>query len=215
MKANEKELINKSLEFEDSFSSSIHAIDTLTSEVKDIPQTQYDIPSRYNKDRLKVLMINPNSYYIYWEVSDETLKKYSIDLKTQKLVFKIYDKLGNHIFNFDSSFALGEYYLKEKFENIDVYVELGINKEEEFFKILESNNVHTFSSQINFPDENDEVWIKKSMNWSEIIKTTIKDSGNGISSAKFVEEIKKIKEYEDSEIFKNSLSSSSLIKEIK
>lgn len=210
-----KELVEKSLEFEDSFSSSAHAIDSLGREVKNIPQTQYDIPSRYNKDRLKVLMINPTNYYVYWEVSDETLEKYSIDLVTQKLIFKVYDKLGNHLFDFDSSFALGEYYLKEKFENIDVFVELGFDKDEEFIKILESNNVHTFSSQINLPQESDEVWIKKSMNWSEIIKTTIREENSGISSAKFIEEIKKIKELEDSEILKNSLSSSSLIKESK
>lgn len=160
-------------------------------------------------------MINPTNYYVYWEVSDETLEKYSIDLVTQKLIFKVYDKLGNHLFDFDSSFALGEYYLKEKFENIDVFVELGFDKDEEFIKILESNNVHTFSSQINLPQESDEVWIKKSMNWSEIIKTTIREENSGISSAKFIEEIKKIKELEDSEILKNSLSSSSLIKESK
>lgn len=215
MKANETELIKKSLEFEDSFSSSAHALDSLAKEAKDIPPTQYDIPSRYNKNRLKVLMINPRSYYVYWEISDELLEKYSIDLNIEKLIFKVFDKLGNHLFDFDSSFALGEYYLKEKFENQDIYVELGINKEEEFVKILESNNVHTFSSQINLPDENDEIWIRKNMNWSEIIKTTVRDSGDGISSAKFVEEIKRIKEYEDSEILKNNLSSSSLVKETK
>lgn len=215
MKANKEELIKKSLEFEDNFSSSTHAINSLASEVKDIPQTQYDIPSRYNKDRLKVLMINPNTYYIYWEVSDETLEKYSINLNSEKLIFKVYDKSKKHLFDFDSSFALGEYYLKEKFENCDIFVELGIYKNEEFKVVLSSNEVHTFSTTINLPNENDEIWIKKSMNWSEIIKTTIKESSDAISSAKFVEEIKKIKELEDTQILKNNLSSSSIIKESK
>ena len=208
-----KELINKSLQHEDSFSSTSHAIDVLAKEIKEPPQKIYEIPSSYDKDRIKIMMVNPSKYYVYWEVSNETLNRYNIDLNKEKLYFKIFDNSENLLFEFDSSFALSDYYVKKEFENMDIKVRLEIEKEGSFVPILSSNEIHTFSTKINLPDVNSEVWIKRSKGWTEVIKDTVHHFTLGMSSSKYVEEIERLKEFEQSEAFNES--SSSLIKENK
>ena len=80
----------------------------------------------YNKDTLRVLLVNTKKYYVYWELSDETLEKQGLDLNKDKLYFKVNDKQGNELFEFDSSFALGEYFIKLQFENASSNLEVAV-----------------------------------------------------------------------------------------
>jgi hypothetical protein len=197
MDNNAKELIKSSLEKEHSFSSSSHILETFVAEGEP-PVAEYEIPSRYNKDTLRMLFVNTEKYYVYWEVSDETLEKSGLDLTIDKLVFKIYDIDGTELYSFESSFALGDHYIKRKFENMDIFVKIGRTVDNDFVELQTSNTIHTFSSQINLPDEKSDAWIKKSYGWSEVIRSTIHHY-SGASSASYVEEMERLKHFTDEE----------------
>ena len=147
MDSNAKELIKSSLQEEHSFSSSSHVIETLVSEGEPLV-AEYEIPSRYNKDTLRMLFVNTEKYFVYWEVSDKTLEEKGLDLNKDKLYFKVYDSSNNQLYSFDSSLALGDYYIKRKFENMDIFVELGFSENDKFIPLQKSNKIHTFSSPI-------------------------------------------------------------------
>lgn len=210
MNPNAKDLVKKSMEIENDFSSSSHVIDTLVTEGEP-PVTEYEIPTRYNKDTLRILLVNTEKYFVYWEVSDKTLEENKLDLNTTKLHFKVKDSNGNELYRFDSSFALGDYYIKSKFEDIDICVSAGVIVDGEFKELMSSNTVHTFSSQINLPDFEDEVWLKKRVGWTEVLRSTIEHIDTGVSSAKYVEELERLKHFTDEE--ERKFSSSSIIKE--
>lgn len=152
MKHNAEELIKNSLMDEQSFSSNSHVLEKFVEEGNPFV-LEYEIPSRYNKDTLRMLFVNTEKYFVYWEISDETLEKKGVDLSKEKLHFKVYDNNNKEIYSFESSFALGDYYIKSKFENMDIYVSVGIFEEDSFEKLQTSNTIHTFSSQVNLPEQ--------------------------------------------------------------
>ncbi|WP_421715407.1 DUF4912 domain-containing protein [Arcobacter arenosus] len=205
------DLVKESMKLENDFSSSSHVIDTLVKEGEPVVQ-EYKIPDRYNKDTLRILMVNTEKYFVYWEVSDETLVKNNIDLGKDKLYFKVFNTDNQELYSFESSFALGKYYVKRPFENMNVYVKVGLTKEDDFIELITSNTVHTFSSQVNLPSSEDEVWIRKKMGWTEVIRSTIEHSEQGVSSAKYIEEMEKIKHFIEEVEEKQKFSSSSVVK---
>lgn len=204
MNENTKDLIEQSLEIEDDFSSSSHIINSIASEITP-EQNKYEIPSRYNKNRLVLLLVNTNKYFVYWEVDDETLRANNIDLKKEKLYFKVFDTNNKLLASFDSSFALGEHFIYKHFENIDIFIKLYFQKDEDEKEILVSNTIHTFSNEIKIPDEDSEVWIKKTKGWTEIIRSSMQHFTLGMSSDKYIEEIEQLKQYNEFE--KENLSS--------
>ena len=207
MNPNTSELVKSSMEIENDFSSTSHVIDTLVSEGEP-PATLYNIPDRYNKDTLRVLLVNTKKYYVYWEISDKTLEEKNLDLNKEKLYFKVSDKEGNELFEFTSSFALGEHFIKLQFENMKIDVTVGRKIDKKFEELFNSNEVHTFSSKINLPSKEEELWLKKSLAWTEVVRTTLKDASLGTSSAEQVKELEMLKHFTQME--EQKLSSSTL-----
>lgn len=213
MNPNANELIKESIQIEDDFSSSTHAIDKLVADAEPA-ETIYNIPDRYNKDTLRVLLVNTKKYYVYWEVSDKTLEEYNLDLNKDELCFKVFKDDGSELFDFKSSFALGEHFVNLKFENIKIFVKIGfMDEQEEFVEFKDSNEVHTFSSQINLPQEEDDIWVKKSLGWTEVVRSTMENVSFGSSSAKYVQELERLRHF--TEVEEEKLSSSTLHQGIK
>lgn len=101
------------------------------------------IAQRYNKDKLVLLPINPNSSFVYWEITDKTLEKFGIDPKNIQLFFKLFDAANHEIVEFSSSFAIGNYYINHKSGHKSLYVKLFLNVEGELEYILSSNIIGT------------------------------------------------------------------------
>lgn len=195
MKTDSENLIKESLETENDFSSASHAVDNFASEAKPV-ETEYEIPSRYNKDTLRIILVNTEKYFVYWEVSDKTLDEKKINLESEKLYFKIDDIDGNELYSFDSSFALGDYYINSKFEDMDILVKVGVMENGEFKELFSSNVVHTFSSKINFPSQDEyETLMSKGYSWSEIIRSTVEHFDKAGSSSKYVEELERLRNF--------------------
>lgn len=195
MKIDSENLIKESLKNENDFSSASHVIDNFASEVKNT-EVEFEIPNRYNKDTLRIILVNTEKYFVYWEVSDKTLDDEKINLDNEKLFFKIDDIDGNELYSFDSSFALGDYYINSKFENMDILVRVGVIENGKFKELFCSNVIHTFSSKINFPSQDEyEALLSKGYSWSEIIRTTVEHFDSAGSSSKYIEELERLKTF--------------------
>lgn len=97
------------------------------------------IAQRYNKEKLVLLPINPNSSFIYWEIRDKILEKFGIDPKNVELSFKLFDATNHEIIEFSSSSAIGNYYINHESEHKSLYVKLFLNVGGELEYILNSN----------------------------------------------------------------------------
>lgn len=97
------------------------------------------IAQRYNKEKLVLLPINPNSSFVYWEITDKTLERFGIDPKNAELSFKLFDATNREIGEFSSSFTIGNYYINHESDHKSLYVKLFLNIGGELEYILKSN----------------------------------------------------------------------------
>jgi hypothetical protein len=97
------------------------------------------IAQRYNKDKLVLLPINPNSSFVYWEIGDKTLERFGIDPENVQLFFKLFDAANHEIIEFSSSFAIGNYYINHESNHKSLYVKLFLNVDGKLEYILNSN----------------------------------------------------------------------------
>jgi len=192
MRENTEHLIHQSIKDEKSYSSTTHAIDTIAQEIPQMDMKEYPIPSRYYKDRVTLLPVNQSKYYIYWEITDETLTARGIDLNTQELYFRIYNTKGM-LFEFSSPFAVSEYFIKGVFENQKIYAKVGYMVEHTFQELFASQSVQTFSSQINLPAPDDEIWMRKGESWSQLLHSSIEHLEFSGSSAKYIKELERLR----------------------
>ncbi|MFA7083220.1 MAG: DUF4912 domain-containing protein [Arcobacteraceae bacterium] len=199
-----QKIVNKSLELENDFSSSSHASNTIMYESQEAASEEFIIPSRYHKNTLVLLPINQEHYYVYWELTQELLHEYKVDLNQQKLYLKVEDSSDVLLFEFESSFDLSEYFFSLKVQNRDISVKLGYMKENKFIVILQSNNIRTFSSTIKLPDISNEIWLEKHKNYIKIIQSNIENMVFNESSASYMKQLKRLHYLNNAIITKSS-----------
>jgi hypothetical protein len=204
-----EKILNKSLEVENDFSSSSHAVSTLVYETSENVNEEFIIPSRYYRNTLTLLTINTKEYYVYWEFTQDTLDSYDLDLKTQTLYFKVEDMLSNVLFEFESPFDLGEYFLTLNCEDQDICVKVGFMKNNQFVEMMKSNIVHTFSSTIKLPDLLNEQWLEKHKDYVKIIQTTLENVVFSESSLSYMKQLERL-HYLNNAIEKRTSSTSLL-----
>jgi uncharacterized protein len=192
MKIEIQKLANKSLEIENDFSSTSHAISTITYESSQEEYEEFSIPSRYYTNTLTLLAINTQNYYVYWEVTQAMLEAFCFDLRFQQLHFQVESKDSNVLFEFESPFDLGEYFFELDLPDTDIYVKMGIIKENQFIEMLQSNTVHTFSTAIKLPDLSTEVWLEKYKNYAKIIQTQLETMLYNESSSSYVKQLERL-----------------------
>jgi hypothetical protein len=174
-------LVNESLKEENSFSSSTHGSAAMTNDAAE-SKKDFPIPKRYYKNSLKLLPVNTKKYYVYWEL-------FNLNIDFDKMAFRIMeDKMILSEFSISSDW--GEYYINEHYENRTIYAVLGYYHNNTFIEVLRSNTITTFSTQIKFPQDNKEVWIKKEKGFKEVIRASLNHFTIGMSSASYVEELK-------------------------
>lgn len=152
------ELIERSLAntCTSSYNGNVRKIEALNDGTK-----TYPIPNRYYKDKVTLLPINPNHSFVYWEVTGGTLEKFHIDPEKVELKFVIYDEKNNEILNFDSNFAIGDYYIFHTITHKAMYAKLFLKIEDSLHFLIGSNIVRVLENSI------------KSDNKSKIIKDLI------------------------------------------
>lgn len=187
----DNKLVVESLKDENSFSSNTHGIDTVSKDVNTDGLKDYPIPSRYNKTKLVLLPVNKTRYYFYWEFAEDFIHEQKIDLND--VSFHIIDEKHKLIENIKCQNNYGQYFfeLKHPCKNIQIVARYkhGIQLK----RLLESNIVKIFNTEIKLSDEDVYINIKKG--FTEVIRASMQHFTLGMSSKNYVDEIERLKEF--------------------
>ena len=200
------QLIKDSLE-ENNFSSSTHSIEVISFDSKQATQKEYLIPHRYYKDQLVLLPINSKKFYIYWEFTDTLLQKHHLEYATQ-IKFKVVDSKAQTIKAIDCLGELGEYFVHSLKYTTKIKVIAGYYKDGVFIEIMQSNQIGSFNTEINYRGADKLVYLKKERGFTEIIRSSLQHFTLGMSSASYVNEIERLQEF--SKLSQDTFSSHNL-----
>ena len=137
------------------------------------PIEYYDLPYRYNQTVVKVLAQNPNTLFVYWDVSDSDRdnfeKLYGKDFfyKT-KPVLVIHNLTNNYTFEIDINDFANNWYVNVNDTKCKYLIELGrrpIDNEEysipvNYLNVAFSNTIEIPNDHILFFKENDRIYFK-------------------------------------------------------
>ena len=132
----------------------------------------YDLPYRYNKTVVKALAQNPNTLFVYWEVSDEDrnsfIKKYGERFfHITKPVLIIHNLTDKYSYELDINDFANNWYIHVNDSKCQYVVELGrrpIEYTEEvptdYIYITSSNVIEAPNDHVLFFNENDVIYFK-------------------------------------------------------
>ncbi|RAO99533.1 hypothetical protein PW5551_03355 [Petrotoga sp. 9PW.55.5.1] len=166
-KENEKEKSPKKVKIESKIKTSLKS-----NEAKEVPKN-------YNKDRIKMIPVNPNWVYVYWDFSKKTKMKLNELSKKNKLslrMVQILEKEDNERTfekNLSQKELVNNYFFNVPQELSKYKAYLGIKDEKcGFHPIIESNKVITPSSSLKKADKEEWLILKE----NKILKNKSKGS---------------------------------------
>ena len=169
----------------------------------------YDLPERYNQTVIKVLAQTPKTLFIYWEISDDDIKKYKEQygenfFETTKPVLIIHNDTLNYSFEVEINDFANSWYLHINDSKSDYRIELGrrpifnnTNRKEDYICISSSNEIESPNDHILFNNSQKMVYFKNIKTNQEIQKP--------VSSLSFMKNMGKIYDIYDlyQELYKN------------
>ncbi|MDU0203896.1 DUF4912 domain-containing protein [Paenibacillus sp. PFR10] len=132
--------------------------------LKASPISEYEVPGRYYKDLLHLMVVGTNSLYVYWEISDRrrwlVSQHFECDFGAMPCVIRLYD-VTHVLFNGHNAHTSWDTtippetthaYLHQAGANRNYIVDVGTYTwEHEFIPLLRSNCVAT-------PKDSEENW---------------------------------------------------------
>ena len=110
-----------------------------------IPKTEYyELPTKYNKTIVRLLVQSPNRMFAYWQVSDEFIKHFNSkhsNYSICKPVLKITNLTLNYSYSLPVDPFTNNYYIDVKDPDCVYQVEIGRSDKNEFINIYTSNTV--------------------------------------------------------------------------
>lgn len=103
----------------------------------------YELPSKYNKTAIKLLVQSPTRMYAYWDVSDETIKNISDEKYNHSTPYLKIDNLTmgySHEIKIDP--YANNYYIEVSDNDCDYKVELIRKRNNASYFLTESNSTH-------------------------------------------------------------------------
>lgn len=186
----------------DSVSSKVSLDSTLSFEASAFSSNDVEIPTRYYKDYLKVLPVNVQTVFVYWELTQDCLQTYDVSLP---LVLKIFDEEnGNELLRVGVTSDVGSTYLNAYWSEKKVVAEIGYLEEGDFKPVLSSNHLTMPSNQLHV--ESSSKWLEKASKIENIIKASMEEDTP--SSSATIKQIENI--FYDARL--NTLSSFALVK---
>lgn len=132
----------------------------------------YDLPYKYNKTVLKALAQNPNTLFVYWEISDEDVQsfkdQYGEDFfNITKPVLVIHNLTDKYSFEIDVNDFANNWYMHVNDTKSQYVIELGRRPKEGYINNLPDNYLYVTSSNM-IESPNDHVLFYDSEQYREI-----------------------------------------------
>ena len=102
----------------------------------------YELPNKYNQTIIRLLVQSPTRMFVYWEVSDETVKMFSsksLDYADCTPVLKITNITKDYSYTIPVDPYANNYYIEVEDSGCDYRVELGRIAKNQFINIYTSN----------------------------------------------------------------------------
>ncbi len=174
----------------------------------------YEIPHAYNTDKIVIMPVNPDTSFIYWELTDRLLnsKRRELNVNSANLIIKVFEMEHNRrkeIYSFKATEKIGKRYIKCHISFKPLVVNAGILKDGEFIELLNSKT--TLRPSFENTETEGEVWMKKTKDMHEIFKLPKSEIKSDITNIS--KERKLLKYYRKTmELHKNPLSSEKILK---
>lgn len=108
-----------------------------------LPKTEYyELPSKYNKTIVRLLVQSPTRMFVYWEVNDDTIKYFEsmkMDYSSARPVLKVKNITMNYSYDIPIDPFTNNYYIEVKDPDCQYQVELGRVQNNKFVNLCTSN----------------------------------------------------------------------------
>ncbi len=195
---------------DESFSSNTHPTMLFAEEAKDYSELDYKIPDNYGIDTLRLLPVNVNTVFVYWEITDKLLNGSSFETFALKL-FELNASGEKEVLGFYFKERVASEYANAHLPSKNLVAVIGgIDANGRFVELLRSNKVKMPSDSVNIMSNDEEVWMSKQSEWIELIKASTAHFSHAKSSITIIKEMEFLKKY--SENASLGMSSSTLVK---
>jgi hypothetical protein len=196
---------------DESFSSNTHPTLLFAEEAKDYSGLDYKIPSNYGIDTLRLLPVNVNTIFVYWEITDKLLNNSQFETFALKL-FELTDGGESEVLGFYFKERVSGKYANAHLPSKNLVATIGgIDANGRFVELIRSNKVKMPNDTVAAMNpNNEEAWMSKHSEWTELIKASTTHFSHAKSSITLVKEMEFLKKYADKAAF--GMSSSELVK---
>lgn len=102
----------------------------------------YDLPIKYNKTDVKLLVQSPTRMYVYWDFSDKTLQEFFTQNSNSTPCLRVTNLTMNYSYDIPVEYYTNNYYIETKDSDCDYKVELVVKNSYKTMPITSSNTTH-------------------------------------------------------------------------
>ncbi len=195
---------------DESFSSNTHPTLLFGEEAKDYSGMDYKIPSSYGIDTLRLLPVNVNTVFVYWEITDKLLNGASYETFALKL-FELNESGEKEVLGFYFNERVSGKYANAHLPAKNLIAAIGgMDANGRFVELMRSNKVKMPNDSLNMMENSEEVWMSKQPEWIELIKASTAHFSHAKSSISIIKEMEFLKKYSEKAAL--GMSSSELVK---
>lgn len=151
-----------------------------------IPKTEYyELPNKYDKTVVRLLVQSPTRMFVYWQVSDDFVKNFNLHHRAYaewSPVLKIRNITMNYSYDLPIDPFTTNYYIEVKDPDCEYQVELGRRLKNEFVNIYTSNSAQVPRSSPLPINDYEEVIYRNYIKLDMTDKFTIYSRKNGYFS---------------------------------
>lgn len=197
---------------DESFSSNTHPTLLFAAETKEYSGADYDIPSSYGIDTLRLLPVNVNTVFVFWEITDKLLNGASYEAFALKL-FELNESGEKEVLGFYFKERVADKYVNAYLPAKNLVAVIGgMDANGRFVELIRSNKIKMPNDSLSMMENSGEVWMSKRSEWIELIKASTIHFSHAKSSISIIKEMEFLRKYSEKAALGLGVSSLELVK---